>query len=141
MGKKRFPKQTGCFTHWQRQQAAGWRLPTTTAWEDGQEEAWNASNQKSSPPQGRKGMTSTGTERNDLLAAHCAHFNFCYLKTLQGVSEASSKAHSQCSCPVFCQWEESAAAIGSGPGSPALLQQPLLGRRHALSNPGYPKRR
>lgn len=106
-----------------------------------QEEAWNASNQKSSPSQGWKGRTSPGMERNNLLAAHCPSFDLCYPKTLQGITEASSKAHSQRSCPVRCQWEESAAAIGSGPGSPALLQQPLLGRRHALPKPGYPKRR
>lgn len=35
MGKEKFLKQTGCFTHWQRHQAAGWRLLTTTVWEDG----------------------------------------------------------------------------------------------------------
>lgn len=44
-----------------------------------------------------------GMEKNDLLAAHCSHFNLCYLKTLQGITKASSKAHSQSSCPVSSQ--------------------------------------
>lgn len=69
-------------------------------------------------------IPSPGAERNDLLAAHCPYFNLCYLKTLQGITKASSKAHSQCSCPVSCQRGdrgERAALISSGPGSPALL--------------------
>lgn len=51
-------------------------------------------------------MTRGGMEciqKNDLLAAHCSHFNLCYLKTLQGITKASSKAHSQSSCPVSSQ--------------------------------------
>lgn len=118
MGKDRFPKQTGCFMHWQKHQAAGWRLTTTTVWEDGGGEMAGGGGMECIQP---KIIPFLGMERNDLLAAHCPHFNLRYLKTLQGITEASSKAHSQRSCPVCCQWEESAFVIGYGPRSPALL--------------------
>ena len=91
------------------------------------------------PPQ-PKIIPSLGMERNDLLAAHCPRFNLCSPSKLRGTTEAASEARSQRSCSVCCRGE-SRAAIGPERGSPALLQQPLSGRRDALSNPGYPERR
>jgi len=117
-GEEGFPEQTGCRVHWQRQQAAGWRLPTAAA--------GNKTRGGVEPPQ-PKIIPSLGMERSDLLVALVS------VSAPWGTTEAASKARSQRSCPACCRGQ-SAAAIGSKgmvcppPGHPE--RRPFPGSTH-----------